>query len=483
MSAETAESIYDCPSDCHQHGVCDEGKCICDVSWTGHDCAEISIKYFATFGTMFSVFAAVAGAQLYYRVKQEGWSVTTEKMLLLFVSLAGFARGLYFSLQDFLPELASKQLFDIFYPLMMSSFALVICFWAEFYHLQQQRQGPFLSRSKNHFYFFLLFVYFVEVTKWGASWIVDQDTLSYIYDSYLAALYTCCIAGFVIYGMELFFKIRDSTEEQQKIPVTQTLFLSRVGIAIMALFQLCFLTLLITDIVFKVSNNRLPDFTVFLTRTVELCLIVWFSCALWHPRGKERLWILNPLLFSTPSLLINKEEEPQDEMRDCWICFENDAIKNLIHPCLCRGSVQYVHADCLKKWLISQDPTCNPTSYGTFNAVPKCKVCLVEYQITKRTSLGLLDYAQRLGWRGVGTILSFITMIAICFRCYSILSALLGGSMLGQALLGFALLVNEAVLFILLFRSLSNILIEAEQRELGVSNYSEATEQGAADPG
>lgn len=41
-------------------------------------------------------------------------------------------------------------------------------------------------------------------------------------------------------------------------------------------------------------------------------------------------------------------------MRQCRFCLEDASTSSnpLVSPCACRGSVQYVHLDCVKKWVI-----------------------------------------------------------------------------------------------------------------------------------
>ena len=34
---------------------------------------------------------------------------------------------------------------------------------------------------------------------------------------------------------------------------------------------------------------------------------------------------------------------------DCYICFENN--RDLIHPCICKGTNNGVHLQCLEKWI------------------------------------------------------------------------------------------------------------------------------------
>jgi hypothetical protein len=53
----------------------------------------------------------------------------------------------------------------------------------------------------------------------------------------------------------------------------------------------------------------------------------------------------------------------------CRFCLETDTIGNLISPCLCKGTFQYVHNECLLKWY----------SHASDRAL-HCNVCLKEYE-------------------------------------------------------------------------------------------------------
>ena len=64
----------------------------------------------------------------------------------------------------------------------------------------------------------------------------------------------------------------------------------------------------------------------------------------------------------------------------CRICFETEENidtlnelkkKRLIHPCLCKGSMKFVHETCLKDWL-QKSPS------------EACQICNFPYRITKR---------------------------------------------------------------------------------------------------
>jgi hypothetical protein len=60
----------------------------------------------------------------------------------------------------------------------------------------------------------------------------------------------------------------------------------------------------------------------------------------------------------------------------CRICREGD---NLVQPCLCRGSVGYVHVECLKMWAFSSSNQ-NPSRY-------LCELCHCPYHPTIRNLL------------------------------------------------------------------------------------------------
>lgn len=44
------------------------------------------------------------------------------------------------------------------------------------------------------------------------------------------------------------------------------------------------------------------------------------------------------------------DRDPEEEEVVCRICREDDA-RPLFYPCKCRGSIKYVHAECLESWL------------------------------------------------------------------------------------------------------------------------------------
>jgi hypothetical protein len=73
----------------------------------------------------------------------------------------------------------------------------------------------------------------------------------------------------------------------------------------------------------------------------------------------------------------------------CRYCLEDDSTENLIAPCICQGSMKYVHNHCLLRWY-----TLNP-EIGL-----KCSVCKTEcaYQIDNPLEVGLsAEFIKRAG--------------------------------------------------------------------------------------
>ena len=61
--------------------------------------------------------------------------------------------------------------------------------------------------------------------------------------------------------------------------------------------------------------------------------------------------------FKTPEKIFFEENQKKKSTdfpsRCCRICYlEEETDSNpLIQPCLCSGSLKYIHLDCLKKWI------------------------------------------------------------------------------------------------------------------------------------
>ena len=57
-------------------------------------------------------------------------------------------------------------------------------------------------------------------------------------------------------------------------------------------------------------------------------------------------------------------EEEQTAAPECWICYSGTSEGELISPCRCRGSMQWVHRDCLHRWIITRVTEYQPGERG-----------------------------------------------------------------------------------------------------------------------
>ena len=90
------------------------------------------------------------------------------------------------------------------------------------------------------------------------------------------------------------------------------------------------------------------------------------------------------------------------EEKQCRICHETereDPSKNLIRPCLCTGSLLYVHIECLNAWRA----TSNEASY-------KCSVCGYKYDV-RRSYLSKLILSETFANVVTTLLVSFIDVL------------------------------------------------------------------------
>ena len=78
------------------------------------------------------------------------------------------------------------------------------------------------------------------------------------------------------------------------------------------------------------------------------------------------------------------EKDENQKYKTCRICYlEDETVDNpLIQPCICSGSMKYIHLDCLKHWLqtsifvkIEDNVDCSIYLYKT----PECELCKTKY--------------------------------------------------------------------------------------------------------
>jgi hypothetical protein len=75
---------------------------------------------------------------------------------------------------------------------------------------------------------------------------------------------------------------------------------------------------------------------------------------------------------SNLNLSLRDKKENSSTYKICRICYENETEENkMISPCLCQGSVKFVHESCLKTWINNQIN--NPYEKGI------CEICKFKY--------------------------------------------------------------------------------------------------------
>nr|XP_020009315.1 E3 ubiquitin-protein ligase MARCH7 isoform X3 [Castor canadensis] len=79
--------------------------------------------------------------------------------------------------------------------------------------------------------------------------------------------------------------------------------------------------------------------------------------------------------FFSSLLLEDSEEEEGDLCRICQMAAASSS-NLLIEPCKCTGSLQYVHQECMKKWLQAKI-----NSGSSLEAVTTCELCKEKLQL------------------------------------------------------------------------------------------------------
>ncbi|XP_049940470.1 uncharacterized protein LOC126416704 isoform X1 [Schistocerca serialis cubense] len=213
-----------CAENCSGHGECHNGTCLCEIQFDGKDCHVPNLSYFVAFATVFFLLAFVCLVQLvmcivaeWQRMKAPSFlracRITTQKLLYFVVFLAAVIRGAYFTSPTAFEEGWSSSLMSAYYPLVLSGASLIVCFWAEVFHLRDisWERPQFLSKS------FLGFVTFniINYSLLLAEFITTQFThptseqknfYTNLFNGCYAFLLFIVVIFFLIYGVEVFFK-------------------------------------------------------------------------------------------------------------------------------------------------------------------------------------------------------------------------------------------------------------------------------------
>ncbi|ROT61502.1 hypothetical protein C7M84_020712 [Penaeus vannamei] len=304
------------------------------------------------------------------------------------------------------------------------------------FHLRDIRceRPRFLSKSFCGFLTFNIVTYSLLVaeiilTRWTTT-PEERSFLTHVFNGCYAILLFIVVVFFLIYGVEVYFKVRggfmsdtiivgnsggDQEEDQSThrlVPeqvvgeftglapphrgIDQSqLHQSRFGLVFQACMLMITVCFLFSDVLGELWKNRVPLMSRnaydIIFRVVELGVALWFPCVLWNSMSPEQLWILNPKkilkkLDIERTLELGQSVKPRskwisdatsDGGAECWICYDTERTDAgpLIQPCDCRGDVGAVHHNCLRKWLME----CAENSSENLS----CKVCGAVYQLER----------------------------------------------------------------------------------------------------
>ncbi|XP_078044438.1 uncharacterized protein LOC144473926 [Augochlora pura] len=494
---------------CSGHGECHNGTCLCEIQFDGLECHVPNLSYYVAFATIFFMLAFICLIQLIMCIVAE-WQkmkapsflracrVTTQKVLYFIVFLASLIRGAYFTSPNAFKEGWSRSLLSAYYPLVLSGSSLIVCFWAEVFHLRDMSwdKPQFLSKSFMGFVVFNVLTYSLLLAEFITAQIYSQEDQSFythIFNGCYAVLLFIVVIFFLIYGVEVFFKIRggflndyretrvankrivtdlkvnpeeqvtaklfeptpstsQALQVQEQINISQ-LHQSRVGLLSQAFMLFIIVGFLCSETFSEFWKTKVPLYSrnwhdvVF--RVIEVGVILWFPCVLWNCFSPEQLWILNPkrIFKRLDQSKYVKEIELQDKSgeqdaalfsdgtsissKDCWICYDSDRqdAGPLIQPCQCRGDVSAVHHNCLRRWLVESSVNVDSLT---------CKVCGAQYNV---------EHANRLDWQnGITSRHCLQTIVIVTTMCGSSAAAwtliqLVEGPIIRMFAAGTALLV------------------------------------------
>ncbi|OAD53704.1 E3 ubiquitin-protein ligase MARCH5 [Eufriesea mexicana] len=427
---------------CSGHGECHNGTCLCEIQFDGLECHVPNLSYYIAFATIFFTLAFVCLIQLIMCIIAE-WQkmkapsflracrITTQKVLYFIVFLASLIRGAYFTSPTAFKEGWSRSLLSAYYPLVLSGSSLIVCFWAEVFHLRNMSwdKPQFLSKSFIGFAVFNMVTYSLLLAEFIITQIYSQEDQSFythVFNGCYAVLLFIVVIFFLIYGVEVYFKIRGgflNDYHNNTILNKRTVSESKVNAeeqVTAKLFDPVPTSSQLSQVQEQINVSQLHQSRVgLLSQAFMLFIIVGFLCSetlseFWKA-NPEQLWILNPkrLLKRLDHSKYIKEIELQDKSgeqdaalvsdrtsissKDCWICYDSERqdAGPLIQPCQCRGDVSAVHHNCLRRWLVESSINADSLT---------CKVCGTKYNV---------EHASRLDWQNSITSRHCLQTIAI----------------------------------------------------------------------
>ncbi|KFM68846.1 hypothetical protein X975_25326, partial [Stegodyphus mimosarum] len=389
-----------CTNGCSGHGDCYDGVCFCEVQYSGGTCRDPNLNYYIAFSSVFYIICGVSFIQLVLCVKSEftrmkprsvfrAFNVTTQKILYILICMATALRGYYFSSPEHEAMLWASSLMSAYYPILLSGSSLIVCFWAEVFHLRDLTYDKpgFLSKSLLGFILFNIITYSLLLAELLLLQFSDPSDMERslfinVFHGCYALLMLVVVIFFLIYGVEVYFKVRgEFIQGSSSATDTSQLQQSRIGLISQAVLLLFTVVFIFSDSLGDFWKDKVPVISrncyniVF--RVVEMGVALWFPCVLWNCIRPEQLWILNPqkllrkleikkqthyggeaeaLVSSAKEVAILKSDTTKsfEKLPECWICYDSEREDSgpLIQPCMCRGDVSVVHHDCLKQWLI-----------------------------------------------------------------------------------------------------------------------------------
>lgn len=407
LTLDSKESTS-CSNNCSGHGECLNNSCFCEVEFTGSSCDNPNISYYVAFSTIFFILCVISFIQLILCINSEfkrekprslvkALRITTQKALYFFIFIATAIRGFYFQ-SSFNESLRwASDLKSAYYPLLLSGSSLIVCLWAEVFHLNDlstERPG-FLSKSFCGFILFNVITYSLFIAELILIKYLDANSLektlfSNIFNSIYAAFMLIVVVFFLIYGIEVYVKVRGAfIKDESLVSDKSQLHQSRLGFISQAILLTFTVFFILSDVLGSFWKAKVPVVSrntyQIMFQIVELAVALWFPCCLWNCIAGETLWLLNPrrILKKVKNNKTNQQSESFDNLMlknrlndklECWICYDNDKSDILIQPCQCKGDVSIVHHDCLKNWL-------RESNLSTKNI--RCKVCNEYYQLSK----------------------------------------------------------------------------------------------------
>ncbi|XP_045540559.1 uncharacterized protein LOC106718786 [Papilio machaon] len=348
-----------CALGCSGRGDCMNGTCLCEIRYAGDECAGPNLPYHACIGGVFLLVAFICAVQLticvvteYRRLKAPTFlracKVTTQKMLYLVAFLASLIRGAYFVSPSAFQEGWATSLLSAYYPLLMSGSSLIVCFWAEVFHLRDIRweRPRFLSKSFLAFVTFNVISYSllaaeVLTTNIANTTAEKKNFYQHVFNGCYAVLLFIVVIFFLIYGVEVYFKLRgeflketkvctiisprpgpssaddddvqdtlvtkqgiqtdladrDGSVDLRSVDLSQ-LHQSRLGLVSQALMLILIAGFLASETLSEFWKTKVPvvsrNWHDVVFRLAEIGVALWFPCVLWNSMAPERLWLLNP---------------------------------------------------------------------------------------------------------------------------------------------------------------------------------------------